>query len=313
MPTPAVLRVAFFGSPEFGLRVLDRLTSDPRFEVVLVVSQPDRPAGRGLEVRAPLVARRAVELGVPLLQPARVRKDPSVGETLARSGAEIAVTAAYGQILPAALLQLPRLGFVNVHGSLLPEYRGAAPIQRAILEGREETGVTIMLTDPGMDTGPVLAARLVKVGDHELAPQLLDGLAHIGSELLVETLPRWAAGEIQARPQDHARATLAPRLAPEDGRLRPAEGARRSYNRYRATYGWPGLWFENDGRRVKVRRAAAGPKPGPPGEWIGVDGEAVLIGCGDGSLSLIEVQPAGRRAMTGADWARGARLRPLTP
>jgi methionyl-tRNA formyltransferase len=308
MTAPAPLRTAFFGSPEFGLTVLDRLARDPRFEVVLVVAQPDRPAGRGLAMRAPPVARRARELGLPLRQPARVRKDPALTRELAGSGADAAVTAAYGQILPAALLEVPRLGFLNVHGSLLPEYRGAAPVQRALLDGRDQIGVTIMLTDPGMDTGPILAARAIRLDGHELAPDLLERLAEAGSELLADTLPRWAAGQIEPCPQDDARATYAPPLTAQDGRLRPAEGARRTFDRYRATHGWPGLWFEQDERRVKVRRAEPGDLPGAPGEWLGVDGDALLLGCGDGSLRLLEVQPAGKRAMTGAEWSRGARL-----
>ena len=302
------MRVLFYGTPEFALATLEALLA--HHEVVTVVTQPDRPAGRGQKTGAPPVKRRAEEAGVPVLQPARLR-DPGWPERLAACRPDVAVVVAFGQILTRAVLDVPARGSINVHASLLPRYRGAAPIAWAIARGESVTGVTTFQMDPGMDTGPMLLRESTPIGPDETAGELAARLSEIGARVLLRTL-----GELDAltpMAQDDAAATMAPRLRKEDGWLRWSESARSLADRVRAMNPWPGAATMTPAGRVIVWRATAEPGSDAvavPGTLVlGVDG-AVAVATGDGRLRPILVQPESRRAVAWADFLRGARLGP---
>ena len=328
------LRVALFGSPAFALETLEGLARE--HELVMVVSQPDKPAGRGLNVRASAVAARARELGLELWQPTRLRSDAEFLAGLADADLDVAVTAAYGRILPEAVLQAPRHGVLNVHASLLPAYRGAAPVQWAVIKGERETGVTIMQTEAGLDTGPIRLQRRVTIPATETAPALLERLATVGAEALLEALRLLAAGDLPATPQDDAAATLAPLLVPQDGHLRWSDPATDVWNRFRGVSGWPGTSFEHAGTRVKVTAmapvvespnaeslnagspwVAGSPAAGspPPGTVLELDGESITVATGagagerSGAVRLERLKPAGGREMSAGAWANGRRLK----
>lgn len=319
------LRVAFFGTPAFALPSLEALHR--HHEVVLVVSQPDRPLGRGLRTQAPAVAQRAAELGLPVAQPERLRKDAAFRERLVALAPDVAVTAAYGQILPAELLAVPREGFLNVHASLLPRWRGAAPVQHALIAGDPVTGVSIMQTEVGMDTGPVRLIRLHPIGRETDAPTLTQELADLGAEAIVEALAALTGAGLPSRPQDESQVTMAPRLRKEDGQVRWSAGAEAVWNRHRGVAGWPGswcLWGEGEqGQVLKLLRlrpagtdavaaaaqaTASGEAPAP-GQVLDITGDGLLVACGEGAVWVQEVQAAGRKAQAARDWANGARLR----
>lgn len=253
----------------------------------------------------------ALAHGIPVQQPWRIRQPEAVA-ALAALRPEVLVVVAYGQILPRTVLELAPRGAVNVHASLLPRYRGAAPVQWAIARGESETGVTTMQLDEGLDTGPILMARATPIGPLETAGGLQERLAAIGAELLLETLDGLAAGRLQPRPQDHALATLAPILEKEDGRVDWARPASEIGWRVRGFQPWPGMTAAWQGQGLKLLRVAeAEPGPGAPGEILEVRPSGVLVSCGGGTrLWLAEVQPESRRAMPAAAWAAGARLRP---
>lgn len=300
------LRVALFGTPEFALPTLEALVA--HHDVRLVVAQPDRPVGRGLRLEAPPVARRAHELGLALAQPEKLRRDAAFQEALAALELDVAVTAAYGQILPQALLDVPREGFLNVHASLLPRWRGAAPVQHALIAGDAVTGVSIMQTEAGLDTGPVRLVREHRVAPDEDAPALLAALADLGAQALLEALALLALGRLPSTPQDDAAATLAPRLTREDGRIRWAEPARRVVDRHRGVTGWPGSWCAWGDAVLKVHALTEAEGAGAPGTVLGVDAEGVVVACGEGAVRLAEVQAAGRPRMGARAWANGARV-----
>ena len=238
------MRVLFYGTPEFALPTLDALLA--RHRVVAVVTRPDRPSGRGQRLTAPPVKRRAEATGIPVLQPARLR-DPEWPERLARFDAEVAVVVAFGQILPKAVLGVPARGSINVHASLLPRYRGAAPVAWAIFRGETETGITTFQMDPGMDTGDILLQEATPIGLEETAGEVSARLADLGAGVLLHTLDR--LDTLTATPQDHAAATLAPRLKKEDGWLRLAEPAHALADRVRGCNPWPGAALMTPGRR----------------------------------------------------------------
>lgn len=285
-----------------------------------VITQPDRPAGRGRPLTASPVKRRALEAGVPVLQPPRLR-DAGWPERLAEYRADVAVVAAFGQILPKAVLDVPTRGSINVHGSLLPRYRGAAPIAWAIIRGETETGITTFQMDPGMDTGDMLLRETTAIGPEETAGELSERLAGIGARLLLRTLKEIDA--LPRIPQDGAQATMAPRLKKEDGWLRPGEPARDLVNRIRGCNPWPGAALVTPVGRLLIWRARAlpGPAAAPPGTLLplaplgrgqaeGLEGEGGSLGIatGTGILLPLEVQPDNRKAMPWADFLRGARL-----
>lgn len=308
----APLRVALFGSPAFALPTLEALARTHR--LLLIVAQPDKRAGRGLRLRAPAAVERARELGVPVLQPDRLKGNRVVEERLRELELDVAVTAAYGKILPGRLLEVPRHGFLNVHASLLPKYRGAAPVQWAIIRGERVTGVTIMQTEVGLDTGPIRLQRRLAIGDHATAPEMLENLARLGARALLDALELLTQGRLPARAQDDGLATFAPMLTREDGRVRWQDAAQAVYDRHRGVSGWPGSHFLFEQQRVKVPvMRPAPPLPEVPlaaaGTVLSVDGEGVRVACGSGSVLMERLQPAGKRAMAARDWANGRDIR----
>jgi len=300
-------RVVFMGSPEFAVPSLQALAAN--YPLVGVVTQPDKPAGRGRELKPPAVKSLALELNLPVMQPRRLR-EPQAMEQLQAWAPDLIVVTAFGQILRPAVLDLPRFGCINVHASLLPRWRGAAPINAAILHGDPQTGVTIMCMDPGVDTGPVLSQCAMPILSDDTALSLGQRLAEIGAELLVQTLPGYLAGNLQPRPQEETGATYAPMMQKEDGALdfsRPAEALARQV---RAFYPWPGAYTEWPGGLLKVLCAHAAPATLVSN--LAVGGRTVLDGlpavrAGEGLLVLDEVQPAGKKPMPGSAFLQGAR------
>jgi methionyl-tRNA formyltransferase len=299
-------RAIFMGTPEFAVpsvQALHELT-----ELVAIVAQPDRPVGRGQKSAVPPVARWAHAHGVKLLQPPKLR-EPAVLESLAELAPAIIVVAAYGKILPRSLLDLPVRGCVNVHASLLPKYRGAAPVQWAIARGEAITGVTLMQMEEGLDSGPLYVQEGVPIGPDDTGGSLTTKLAHVGGELLTRSLPALLDGTLRAVPQDEALATLAPKLTRGDAALDFSRPAVELAARVRAFQPWPGAVATLPGGGIlKVLKAGVldGPHPGAPGELLaGTAGMALLVACGEGVLALQVVQPEGRRAMTAAEFLSG--------
>jgi methionyl-tRNA formyltransferase len=277
-------------------------------EVALVVSQPDKPAGRGGQVTAPAVKVVAQELGLTVIQP-RSARTGELRDAMVASSAELAVVVAYGKILPRAVLEaLPR-GCINVHGSLLPKYRGAAPVQWAVIHGDAETGVAIMQLDEGMDTGPVYLERRVAVGPEETGGELLDRLAPIGAEALLEVIAGLGAGTVRAVAQDAASASHAPMLAKTDGAIDFGGPAKAVGARIRGVDPWPGAYAMLRGQPVKLFRAIAGadasPGAGAPGTVLAIDGAGARVACGDGAVVIRDLQAAGRKRMAAAQFAAG--------
>lgn len=308
-----MMRLVFMGSGAFAVPSLEALAGAGH-DLRALVCQPDREAGRGRVLHAPPTKPVALARGIPVLQPPRV-KAPEALDALRALAPELLVVVAYGQLLSRALLDLAPRGALNVHGSLLPRYRGAAPIQWALAQGEAETGVTTMLLDEGLDTGPTLLARATPIGARERAPELHDRLAVLGAEVLLETLAGLTAGRLTAQPQDHARATHAPLIRKEDGRLDWSRPALELERRVRAFDPWPGTFALAGGRVLKVLRSAEG-APGearPPGTVVELTAEddALVVACGGGTrLRLLEVQPESRRPMSARAFAAGAHLAP---
>jgi methionyl-tRNA formyltransferase len=298
------MRVLFYGTPAFALPTLRALLA--RHRVVAVVTQPDRPAGRGQRVEGSPVKAVALEQGIPVLQPDRLR-DPGWPDRLAEHAPEVAVVVAFGQILPETVLRVPPRGSINVHASLLPRYRGAAPIAWAIVRGERETGVTTFQMDAGMDTGPILLQRATGIGPEETAGELGARLATLGAEVLLETLDR--LDTLAPEPQDTGVATLAPRLRKEDGLLDWTQPAASLVARVRGLNPWPGAATAGPGGRLVLWRARAIAGRGEPGALALADGRLV-VGTGAGLLEPLEVQPENRRPMSWNAYLRGARLGP---
>jgi methionyl-tRNA formyltransferase len=295
-------RIVFMGTPDFAVASLAACAD--LGEVVLVVTQPDKPKGRGRELAAPAVKEWALAHGLPVRQPDKL-KAGRFHEELAPLAPDVAVVAAYGKILPPELLAVPRLGFVNVHASLLPKYRGAAPIQWAIANGEEKTGVCLMVLEAGLDTGPVFACRELPIRAMDTGGTLHDALASLGAELLRAELPAYLAGERTPVAQDHSRATVAPILKKEDGRLDFRSGARLLEARLRAFTPWPGAFTSIQGRMVKVLAARVAQGRGEPGRVIAAGADGIEVACAEGSLVLTLLLPEGRRAMTAAQFVAG--------
>ncbi len=296
-------RLVFMGSPEFAVPILRLLAGS--YHVVGVVTQPDKPAGRGRKLTPPAVKLLAAELGLPLMQPARLRL-PEAMDQLRLWSPDLVVVAAFGQILRPDLLALPALGCINVHASLLPRWRGAAPIQAAILAGDDQTGITIMKMDEGVDTGAVLAQQALPIGPDDTAGTLSGQLSALGAGLLLETLPGYLSGDLQPRPQANEGTTYAPMLKKEDGLLDVSRPADELARRVRAFNPRPGAFLPWGAAILKVHRAHAGQGSASPGQRS-VDHGLPAIGTSSGLLILDEVQPAGKKSMDGRAFLAGAR------
>ena len=288
------MRIVFFGSPEFAVPSLAAVAQ--AHKVVAVVTQPDRPAGRGAKLQPPAVKVLAAERGLPVLQPLKLR-DGVVRAELAALAPDLFVVVAYGRILPPDLLAVPRLGPWNVHASSLPKYRGAAPIQWAVIRGERETGVAIMRMEEGLDTGPVVALATEPIGPNDTAGTLAARLAPLGARLLVETLPRIAEGRVVLREQDHAAATLAPMLTKADGHLDFAQPADAVSARARGVDPWPGATVGLHGEAAKVFAPSLVAGAGQPGEVLGVVPQGLAVACGEGAIAFAEIQLPGRKRM----------------
>jgi methionyl-tRNA formyltransferase len=299
------LRVAYFGTPEFAVPPLDAIAASSH-DVVVVVAQPDRPAGRGMKMHQPAVAKRASELGIPLLQPAKIRTEDFLGQIRA-SGCDIAVVVAYGRILPSPLLAVPPHGFINIHGSILPRWRGAAPIQRAIEAGDRRTGVTIMRVDEELDHGPVIRVATTEIGPHETSTQLARRLSLLGASEIVTALDDIASAVAAETEQDHSAATHASKLSREESHIDWSEPAQSIYDRWRAFQPWPGLDFVVDGELLKIARASGVvPRSIAPGDFETEDSR-VLAGTPQGALIIDELQRAGKKPASAADVLRAIR------
>jgi methionyl-tRNA formyltransferase len=301
------MRIVFFGSPAFAVPTLRVVAA--QHQVVLVISQPDRPAGRGQTVTAPAVKQTALELGLPTLQPTKL-KEPALAEQLAALQADAFVVVAYGRILPRALLELPRLGPYNVHGSLLPKYRGAAPIQWSIIRGESVTGVSIMKMDEGLDTGPVLATHEEPINDDDTTSTLAERLSVSGATLMAATLPRIADGSLTPVAQDNAEASLAPPLRKEDGLLDFARTARLVSAQARGVDPWPGATAVIENEVVKLFRPTVVEGRGQPGEVLGLSAEGLRFACAEDAVAFAELQFPGRKRLPAAAVLAG---RPIAP
>jgi len=301
------------GTAAFACPSLAALCSSPGVHVLAVVTQPDRPKGRDRLVQPSAVKQLAMDKGLPVLQPERARQPEFVAE-LARRCPDLIVVVAYGQLLPATVLELPRLGCVNVHASLLPRYRGAAPIQWALLNGESETGVTIMQMDAGLDTGPILAQRATPIRPEDTAETLHDRLAQMGAELLVETLPGLVSGTVQPRPQPAEGVSYAPKIQKDDGRIDWQLPARLIANRLRAFTPWPGAFTplpaRPQPRRLLLWQAQVVPQCGPPGAILQADKAGLVVACGQDALRIVTLQLEGGRRMTAQEFLAGHTLRP---
>jgi methionyl-tRNA formyltransferase len=306
------VRIVFCGTPEFAVPSLRALLEAPDVEVAAVVTQPDRPKGRGREVAAPAVKLAALEAGLHVYQPEKIRSD-SAREFFEKLAPDAVVIIAYGRIIPESLLAIPRLGWVNLHASLLPRYRGAAPIQWAIVRGESRTGLTTMLIDAGLDTGPMLLQRELEIGPDETAPELSARMAAAGAPLVVETLRKLAAGEIVPVEQDHTQATFAPMLEKEHGRIDWTRPAAEIYNQIRGMQPWPGAFTVFREQLCHVwGRPGAPERPAAvlPGTLLAARGE-LFVAAGDATwLRVDEVQLEGRKRMPARDFLSGARLSP---
>lgn len=292
-------RTVFLGSGAFAVPVAEVLRTQPEIDLVAVVTAPTRPGSRGRPTDPP-VADWATEHGLPMLRPEKLRTEDSIG-AVAELVPDLLVLADYGQIVPAALLDLPRFGALNLHPSLLPRHRGASPIPAAILADDHETGVSLMLMDTGLDSGPLIKQRRVPLSGAETAPDLEHRLAGVAAELLSASLPPWLNSELLPLPQDEEGMTLTKPLRRSDGRLDPRRDAIDLERQVRAYQPWPGTFFESADGRMVIWKARALDGEATPG--MIVDGPA--IGTSDGLLQLLEVQPAGGRRMSGEELARG--------
>ncbi len=308
---PLPLSLVFCGTPDFAVPSLQAVI-DAGHEVALVLSQPDRPAGRKMELQVPAVKQLALSLGLTIAQPEKLKHNTDLRAQLEAIQPDAIVVVAYGRIIPDWMLALPRLGCINVHGSLLPKYRGAAPIQWAVANGETETGVTTMLLNAGLDTGDTLLAHSIPIGPDTTSPQLYSQLAHIGADLLIETLEGLASDTLKPVPQDHARATLAPILTRDDGRVLPAEHtAQQAFNRWRAFFPWPGCWAIFRGKRflIYALQPVVSELQLAPGQ-LDISTGQLLLGMANGTiLRLDEVQLEAKPRMAGPQFIRDFQLR----
>lgn len=305
------LRVVFFGSAELSCASLRALKADPNCEVAAVVTQPDKPKGRHLQLQPSPVKIEALESGVPVLQPKRAREEAFINE-LRELKPDLFVVVAYGQILPQALLDVPRFGALNVHTSILPKYRGAAPIQWAVLNGDAETGVTIMKMDAGLDTGPVLSTARIPILPHDTSATMHDKLAVLGAELLLRTIPGFISGEIQPQAQT-GESNYARKIEKEDGAIDWTRNSTEIFNQVRGLTPWPGAFtfFNQNGqpRMLKIWNVEPLDRQGAAGTILEAEKQRLVVACGQGSLLVKELQPEGKKRMTAAEFLAGNRLK----
>ena len=303
------MRALFFGTPEIAVPSLEALVEVA--EVVGVVCQPDRPAGRGLELRQPPVKQKALELGLEVIQPTKL-KTGEVAEWMRKKEADVALVIAYGRILPPDMLQAPRRGCMNLHASLLPKYRGAAPIQWSIVHGETETGITLTQMDEGLDSGPIFAQRKIAILPDETAGELAVRLAALAAEVTRLDLPRAVSGELVAVPQNHDEATFAPILQKDDGRVDFAKPAQAVHNHVRGMTPWPGAFTKlPDGRTLKLLQTRLGSWESPnaePGTIIAADKVHVLVACSKGTIEIVRAQVEGRKPLSAGELVAGRTL-----
>lgn len=298
-------RAVFMGTPQFAVPCLEALSE--LAEVVGVVCQPDKPVGRGLELTAPPVKKRALELGLTVVQPTKL-KTGEFAQWLRQQDADVALVVAYGRILPKDVLSAPRLGCVNVHASLLPKYRGAAPITWAVVNGEPETGVTLMRMDEGMDTGDMLELFPTPVGEHETAGELSERLSALGALAVRKGLPKYVAGQYTPIKQDHTKATTAPMLQKSDGKIDWSKPARAVHDHVRGMTPWPGAFTTARGKPLKVHATTVTDVPSPratPGTVVLADKHRVVVACGERGIELARVQLEGKKPVSGPDWFLG--------
>jgi methionyl-tRNA formyltransferase len=303
-----MMRIIFMGTPELAAVSLRRLLASPEFQLAAVVTQPDQPKGRGLKLQPSPVKEVAQQANLTVLQPQRAREDNFIQQLTALQPELIAV-AAYGQILPKAILDLPRFGCLNVHTSLLPKYRGAAPIQHAILNGEAETGVTIMKMDVGLDTGDILAQERTPIAASDNSQTLHDRLADLGAGLLVRTIPQYVSGAIQPRPQLAEGVTHAPKIKKTDGEIDWTQPARVIWNRVRALVPWPGAFThlpaQPQPQLLKIWEVEPVERSGEAGSVLEAAKHEIIIGCGSGALRVLVLQREGGRRMSAAEFLAG--------
>jgi len=307
---PQDIRTVFMGTPEFALATLQGLL-DFGLDLRAVYTQPDRPKGRGNQLTPPPVKELALKHGISVHQPLKLR-DPAVVEELRAIAPDLIVVVAYGQILPKSVLEIPQYGCINVHASLLPRYRGAAPINKAIIDGETETGVTTMYMDVGLDTGDMLIKRVTPIGPLETAGEVHDRLALLGREAMEETLRRLCAGTLTAEKQEDALSNYAPMLKKEDGLIDWERTAAQIHNQVRGLDPWPGAYTQLRGEVLKIARTAPEAGSGAPGTVLAADAAGVRIACGEGVLRVGELQLPGKKRLAAGDFLRGCPLSPGT-
>ena len=298
------MRIVYMGTPDFAVPALQRLAA--AHEVAAVFTQPDKPVGRKQILTPPDVKVCARSLGIPVCQPTSMKTEEALS-LLKGFAPEVIVVAAYGQILPKAVLELPRYGCVNIHGSLLPKYRGASPIQSAVLNGDRVTGVTTMLMDVGLDTGDILLTRQTEIGENETSEELFDRLSQLGGDLVIETLTALENGAVTPQKQDASQASYTSKI---DKSLCPLDfslPAARLHNQIRGLYSWPMATAQIGGKRVKIHRARVVNKSGKPGTILSV--RPLVIACGDGAIEIVELQPEGKKKRTAEAFAAGHQLK----
>lgn len=306
MIDPATIRTVFMGTPEFAVPTL-KVLLDAGLNLVGVYTQPDRPKGRGQTLTAPPVKEMALRHGIPVFQPQKLRA-PEVVEELRALAPDLIVVVAFGQILPKSVLEIPRYGCINVHASLLPKYRGAAPINQSIIDGETDTGITTMLMDVGLDTGPMLLKRALTIGPDETAGELHDRLCALGGETMAATLELLLRGELQPQEQDGSQTCYAGMLKKEDGRIDWTQSAQQIHNRIRGLAPWPGTYTFLNGEPLKLFLTRVEAGDGEPGSILPPADDAVRIACGQGVLAVRELQLPGKKRLAAADFLRGCPL-----
>lgn len=302
------MKIVFMGTPDFAVPSLERLIADGH-EILAVVTQPDKPQSRGMKLTASPVKECAIKYNIPIYQPEKIKKDREFIEIYKEMKPDVAVVVAFGQILSKEILDIPAKGNINVHGSLLPKYRGAAPIQWSVINGDKTTGITTMFMDVGMDTGDMLLKEEVEIGEEETAGELFDRLSILGAEVLSKTLVKLEEGTLKREPQNHNEATHVSMINKELGRIDFNKTSKEIDCLVRGVNPWPGAFFEMNGKKIKVHKAKICDKVGKAGEIIDADAKkGLVIATQDASIELLEIQPEGKRRMTAKEYLIGNKI-----